>query len=76
MMQCEPGLSWKEFNSCVPSKDREEQQKKFKKKKKKPRTGRIGSLEIKSRGRIKGKKFKRKTKEEKVPGKGYNFGIG
>ena len=45
------------------------------KKKKKPRAGRIGSPEIESRGRIKGKKFKRKTKEEKVPGKGYNFGI-
>lgn len=47
-----------------------------KKKKKKPRAGRIGSPEIESRGRIKGKKFKRKTKEEKVPGKGYNFEIG
>lgn len=47
-----------------------------KKKEKKPRVGRIGSPEIESRGRIKGKKFKRKTKEEKVPGKGYNFGIG
>ena len=72
-MQCEAGLSWKEFNSCVPSKDRGEQQKK---KKKKPRAGRIGSPEIESRGRIKGKKFKRKTKEEKVRGKGYNFEIG
>lgn len=45
-------------------------------KKKQPRAGRIGSPEIESRGGIKGKKFKRKIKEEKVPGKGHNFGIG
>lgn len=47
-----------------------------KKKKNQPRAGRIESPEIESRGGIKGKKFKRKIKEEKVPGKGHNFGIG
>ena len=46
------------------------------KKKNQPRAGRIESPEIESRGGIKGKKFKRKIKEEKVPGKGHNFGIG